>query len=61
MAEIQAVMKGILYLLPGHGIQGLTVILGKNVAVLAALVTVVCNMPLKGKILFHVDVLTIYI
>ena len=61
MAEIQAVMKGILHLLPCHGIQGLAVVLGKNVAMLAALIAVVCNMPLKGKILFHVDVLTIYI
>ena len=53
LTEIQAVEKGVAHLLPGHGIQVFAGILGEDVAVLAALVTCIGDVPLKGKILFH--------
>jgi hypothetical protein len=51
--EIEAVIEGVLHLLPCHGIQFFTGIAGKNVAVLAPLVTFIRDMPLKSEILFH--------
>jgi hypothetical protein len=51
--EIKAVIEGVLHLLPSHGIQFFTGIAGKNVTVLAPLVTFVRDMPLKSEILFH--------
>ena len=55
LAEVQAVIKGVLHLLPGHCIQLFIAVLGENVAVLAPLVTFIRDMPLKRKILFHRD------
>ena len=53
LAEILAVRHDLLHLLPGHALQLLTAFPGKNIAVLAALVTFICNMPLKRKITSH--------
>ena len=53
LAEIQAVIESVPHLLPCHGVQMFTGVFGKNVAVLATLVTFICNVPLKRKILFH--------
>ena len=52
-AEIQAVEKGVAHLLPGHGIQVFAGVFGEDVAVLAALVTCIGDVPLKREILFH--------
>jgi hypothetical protein len=51
--EIEAVGKNSLHLFPGHGDQLLMGIAGKNIAVLAPLITFIGNMPLKSEILFH--------
>jgi hypothetical protein len=51
LAKVQTVVEGILHLLPAHGIQGFAVVFGKNVAVLAPLITFIGDVPLKGKIL----------
>jgi hypothetical protein len=56
LAKIQTIVEGILHLLPTHGIQGLAVVFGKNIAVFAPLVTLVSDVPLKGKII-HVVLL----
>ena len=53
LAEIHAVVKSFPHLLPGHRIQLFAVVLGENIAVLAALITFIGDVPLKGKILFH--------
>ena len=53
LAEVLAVRHDLLHLLPGHALQFLTAFPGKNIAVLAALVTFICNMPLKRKITSH--------
>ena len=51
--EIKAVVKGVLHLLPVHGIQLFAVVLREDVAVLAPLVALIGDVPLKRKILFH--------
>ena len=53
LAEVLAVRHDLLHLLPGHALQLLTAFPGKNIAVLAALVTFICDMPLKRKITSH--------
>jgi len=45
--EVNTVIEGILKLLPVHGVYFFAVVRRENVAVLAALVTVVGYMPLK--------------
>ena len=52
-AEVLAVGHDLLHLFPRHAVQLLAGILRKDIAVLAPLVAVVCDMPLKSKILFH--------
>jgi len=52
-AEVFAVSHDLLHLFPRHAVQLLAGILRKDIAVLAPLVAVVCNMPLKSEILFH--------
>jgi hypothetical protein len=58
-AEIQAVLKGLLHLLPCHAIQFFTGITGENVAVFAPLVAFIRDMPLKSEILFHLNVFSL--
>lgn len=53
LAEVQAVVKGLLHLLPAHAVQLLMAIFREDVAVLAPLVAIIRNVPLKRKILFH--------
>ena len=53
LTEIQTVVKGILHLFPTHCIQPFAVIFGENIAVLTPLIALICDVPLKGKILFH--------
>ena len=53
LAKVEAVVKGILHLLPRHTIKYTAGIAGENIAMLAPLITFVGDMPLKGKILFH--------
>ena len=53
LAEVLAVRHDLLHLLPGHALQLLAAFPGKNIAVLAALVTFICDMPLKRKITSH--------
>ena len=50
--EVQAVIKGVLHLLPGHCIQLFIAVLGENVAVLAPLVAFIRDMPLEEKYCF---------
>lgn len=57
LAEIQAVVKSLLHLRPVHGVRCLAVILRKDIAVLASLVTLVRDVPLERKILHFVDLL----
>jgi hypothetical protein len=52
LAEVQAVVKGVLHLLPGHRVRLLAGVAGEDVAVLAPLVTFVGDVPLKGEV-FH--------
>lgn len=52
LAEVQAIVKGVPHLGPGHGVQLLAGVLCKNVAVLAPLIALVGDVPLKGEI-FH--------
>lgn len=54
LAEIKTVIKGRLHLVPGHGLQAAVIACGKDIAVLASLVTLVSDVPLKGKEGFHV-------
>ena len=54
LAEVEAVIKSILHLLPGHGIQLAAGITGKDIAVLAALVAFIRDMPLEREVLFHI-------
>ena len=56
--EVLAVGHHFLHLLPGHAVKLLVSILRKDIAMLAALVTVIGNMPLKSEILFHAGCLT---
>ena len=56
--EILAVGHHFLHLLPGHAVKLFAGILRKDIAMLAALVTVIGNMPLKSEILFHAGCLT---
>ena len=56
LTEIKAVVEGVLHLLPGHAVRFTAGIAGEDIAMLAPLVALVCDMPLKRKILFH-DVL----
>lgn len=53
IAKVQAVVKGILHLRPGHGIQRLAVVFRKDIAVLATLVALVGDVPLEREILLH--------
>ena len=50
-AEVLTVRHHLLHLLPGTGIQFLAAVFGKDIAVLASLVTVVCDMPLESEVL----------
>ena len=59
LAEVQAVVEGVLHLLPGHCIQLLVAVFRENVAVLAPLVAFIRDMPLERKILFHVILLVV--
>ena len=59
LAEVQAVIKRVLYLLPVHAVQLLIAIFRKNVAVLAPLIAFIGDVPLKRKILFHHNLLQI--
>ena len=52
-AKVQAVVEGVLHLLEGHAVQLFAGVFGEDVAVLAALVAVVGDVPLEGKIGFH--------
>ena len=52
-AEVLTVRHDLLHLLPGHALQLLAAFSGKNIAVFAALVTFICDMPLKRKITSH--------
>ena len=52
LAEVQAVIKGILHLGPGYGVRFFAGVLSENVTVLAPLVTFIGDVPLKGEI-FH--------
>ncbi len=54
LAEVEAVIEGILHLFPGHTVRLPAWISGENVAVLAALVAFICDMPLEREILFHI-------
>ena len=47
LTEIQAVVKGLLHFLPGHGFQACMIAGGEDVAMLAPLVALVRDMPLK--------------
>ena len=51
----QAVVEGVLHLLEGHAVQLFAGVFGENVTVLTALVALVGDVPLKGKIRFHGD------
>ena len=53
LAEIEAVIKRVEHLLPRHGVDLFTGVFGENVAVLAALVAVIGDVPLKRKIRSH--------
>ena len=53
LAEIQAVLESFPDLIPVHKIRLSAVVFRKNIAVFTALIALVCNMPLEGKILFH--------
>ena len=52
-AHILAAFNHLFHLLPRHFGKFFAIILSENVTVLAPLVAVVCNMPLKSKIRFH--------
>jgi hypothetical protein len=54
IAEIFAVSDDLLHIVPCHGIYGFTVILRKYITMLAALVAIICYMPLEGKILLNI-------
>jgi hypothetical protein len=53
LTEIFTVRHHILHLFPGHAPKFLTAFSRKNIAVLAALVAFICNMPLKSEVLTH--------
>ena len=52
-AEFFHIIYHLLHSFPGHAVQLLAGIFCKNIAMLAALVTGFCDMPLKGEILTH--------
>jgi hypothetical protein len=47
LTEIQAVVKGLLHFLPGHGSQARMAAGGEDITMLTPLVAFVCDMPLK--------------
>jgi acyl-CoA synthetase (AMP-forming)/AMP-acid ligase II len=53
LAEVEAIVKGVLHLLPCHGIRFFTDISRENIAMFAPLITLIGDVPLKRKILFH--------
>ena len=57
LTKIKAVVEGVLHLLPRHGFQAGVLAIREDVAVLAALVALIRDMPLKRKIRFHHDYL----
>ena len=54
LAEVKTVVIGIPHLIPIHGVRVPAAVLRKYVAVLAALIAFVSDMPLEGKIFFHI-------
>ena len=52
-AEVQAVVKRILHLAPGHGFEAGMIACSKDRAVFASLVALIRDMPLKRKVRFH--------
>jgi hypothetical protein len=53
LTKIFTISNHLLHLLPGHALKLLASLSRENIAVLAALVTFICDMPLKSKILAH--------
>ena len=53
LTEIKTVVKRILHLIPGHGIEMFAVVFRENITVLAPLVTVIGDVPLERKIRIH--------
>ena len=51
--EVQAVVKRVLHLAPGHGFEAGMIACSKDIAVFASLVTFIRDMPLKRKVRFH--------
>ena len=51
--KVETIIKRVEHLLPRHGIDFFAGVFGENVAVLAALVAVIGDVPLKRKIRFH--------
>ena len=49
VAQLLGLVHDLRHLLPGHAIEPRAVAIGENVAVLAALVAFVCDVPLDGK------------
>ena len=54
LAHVEAIFEYMFHFTPGHLLQLKMVVFRKNIAMLAALVTAVCYVPLKGEI-FHGD------
>jgi hypothetical protein len=57
LAKVPAVFQHSLHLEPCHAVDAFAVIFSKDIAMFAPLVTCVSNVPLKGKIRFHLAVL----